>query len=77
LEALRFQPAPGALREDWIYQVPRRLDGIAIESPHTPGDSGFRIIARADGSGEVVRSDALYKHIRKLEQERPAALDMK
>jgi hypothetical protein len=65
LEALRFQSAPGAPREDWIYQVPGRLDAIAIESPRTFAEVGYRIIARAGGGGEVVKNEATYKIIRK------------
>lgn len=76
LEALRFQSAPGAPREDWIYQVPGRMEAIAIESPRSLGEVGFRIIVRADGGGEVVRSEAVYTLIRKRELEAPAAPDM-
>lgn len=77
LEALRFQSAPGAPREDWIYHVPPRLNAIAIESPHTPGDSGYRIIARAGGGGEVVKNELVYSIIRKREQASPAAPDVR
>ena len=68
LESLRFQSAPGAPREDWIYQVPGRMEAITIESPRSLGELGYRIIVRADGGGQLVRKEWEDKHIRKREQ---------
>ena len=63
-DSLRFRSAPGAAPEDWEYRFPAQPGEIAIMSPRSIRDIGYWVVSRADGGGEVIWSEPVYKHLR-------------